>query len=213
MSKTILQLDALRSANAEKSPYTHLVASGVLSDKDKKKLNADFPEIATPGFFPLESLGELRGSFKILVHEMQSSELADILSEKLGVDLRGKPSIVTVRKWSAIKDGPVHNDGASKIVTALVYLTENWPEDEEGGRFAVLSSDKGFQDTVTEVIPSYGMFSCFVRSDNSWHGHKPFAGERRVVQIAWLKSMDDLHRKTRRGRISHFLKGLWKKFL
>jgi hypothetical protein len=26
----------------------------------------------------------------------------------------------------------------------------------------------------------------FLRADNSWHGHLPFAGERRVVQVAWI---------------------------
>ena len=28
----------------------------------------------------------------------------------------------------------------------------------------------------------------FRRSDNSWHGHKPFAGPRRVVQMNWVTS-------------------------
>lgn len=209
MVKKLLNLDALRTADARVKPYTYIVTSGILLNEDKKKLNADYPKIDTPGFFPLESLGELRGSFKDLIDEMNQPEFAEVLSEKLGVDLRDKPSIITVRKWSVDKDGPIHNDGASKIVTALIYLTENWSEEERGGRFAVLSSDKGFEDTVEDVSAAYGMFSAFVRSDNSWHGHRPFTGERRVVQIAWLKSKEDLARKTRRGRLSFFLKGLW----
>ena len=28
----------------------------------------------------------------------------------------------------------------------------------------------------------------FKRSNNSWHGHEPFAGERRVIQFNWLTS-------------------------
>lgn len=212
MAKTVLNLDALRAASADLKPYTNIATSGVLFEADKEQFKDDYPEIDKPGFFPLETLGELRGKFKSLIEEMQQPEFADLLSEKLNVELRDKPSIITVRRWSALKDGGIHNDGASKIVTALIYLNNDWPEDEVGGKFAVLASDKSFDDAVKEITPSYGMFSAFVRSENSWHGHRPFAGERRVVQIAWLKSQADLERKTKRGKFSFALKNLLNKF-
>jgi hypothetical protein len=31
----------------------------------------------------------------------------------------------------------------------------------------------------------------FKRAENSWHGHKPFAGARRVVQFNWVTSEKD----------------------
>ena len=42
-------------------------------------------------------------------------------------------------------------------------------------------------------------------ADDSWHGHLPFEGERRVLlQVAWLASEDELLRKQRRGRFSRW---------
>ncbi|HEY1378756.1 MAG TPA: hypothetical protein VGF55_18295, partial [Gemmataceae bacterium] len=31
-----------------------------------------------------------------------------------------------------------------------------------------------------------GTLVAFRRSDNSWHGHKPFVGPRRVIQLNWV---------------------------
>ena len=42
----------------------------------------------------------------------------------------------------------------------------------------------------------------------SFHGHLPFEGERRVIQIAWLTSEDEKLRKTKRGSVSRFLKSI-----
>jgi hypothetical protein len=49
----------------------------------------------------------------------------------------------------------------------------------------------------------YGTLVAFARADDSWHGHLPFEGERRVLlQVAWLASEDELLRKQRRGNFS-----------
>lgn len=51
----------------------------------------------------------------------------------------------------------------------------------------------------------YGTLVAFARADDSWHGHLPFEGERRVLlQVAWLASEDELLRKQRRGRFSRW---------
>jgi hypothetical protein len=56
----------------------------------------------------------------------------------------------------------------------------------------------------------------FKRADNSFHGHLPFEGERRVIQVAWLTSEEETLRKTQRGKVSRLFKklfgGLDKKF-
>ena len=41
---------------------------------------------------------------------------------------------------------------------------------------------------IMEVPPTEGTLLAFRRADNSWHGHKPFAGERRVIQFNWVTS-------------------------
>ena len=71
-----------------------------------------------------------------------------------------------------------------------------------------LNSDKSFDDCAAEVLPLFGTFVAFVRRDDSWHGHKPFIGERRVVQTAWLRSEADFERKKKRGKLALFLKNM-----
>jgi SM-20-related protein len=203
----LLQLENLAGAAALTTPYPHVMASGLLSRTDAPRLREDFPGIKKPGFFPL-SLLKRQGAFDALLTDLEGPQLAAILTEKLGIELRDKPRMITVRKWSAAKDGRIHNDGEAKIATALLYLNEEWPESEDGGRFRVLTSERSFDDTASEVPPVYGAFVAFRRTENSWHGHKPFAGERRVVQITWLRSWEDYERKDKRGRLSHFLKKL-----
>ena len=201
----LLQLEAIAQAPVQREPYPHLVAQGLLPQEAMALLHRDFPAIEKPGFFPLSNLTR-EGAFDVLLTDLEWPTLAELLTEKFGVELRDKPFIITVRKWSAAKDGRIHNDSESKIVTALLYLNESWGEAEQGGCFRVLRSEKSFDDMAAEICPAFGTFVAFARTENSWHGHKPFVGERRVVQITWLRSWEDLERKEKRGRFSFLLK-------
>jgi hypothetical protein len=48
-----------------------------------------------------------------------------------------------------------------------------------------------------------------LRADNSWHGHRPFSGERKVVQIAWVKDASELERKKKRNKTAQFFKSVF----
>lgn len=207
---SLLQLNHIAAAPVMRDPYPYLVAHNVLSKDLLTRLYADFPAIEKPGFFPVGTMAR-KGAFDTLIKELQSPELAELLTQKLQIELRDKPSMVTVRKWSAAKDGRIHNDGEAKIVTSLLYLNEGWPEGEDGGKFRVLRSDRSFDDSAAEIAPLFGTFIAFARTENSWHGHKPFVGERRVIQTTWLRSHEDLERKQKRGRLSLLLKN-WLSF-
>lgn len=207
-----INFDALKAGKVYSKPYKHMVAERVLHKNFQVPLDFDFPQIKKHGFFPLDAVlksEQSSDSFNLLIEQLEGPEIAEILSEKLEIDITDKPRIITVRKWSAATDGRIHNDGESKIVTALIYPMHSWPVHEKGGRFAILSSKNSFDDTEKEVWPEFGNFVAFVRSDNSWHGHKPYVGERRVIQVTWLRSQEDAERKRKRGLLSHF----WKKFL
>lgn len=203
-TKPLLQLDAIAAAQPKRDPYPFVMASDALSRDDAAALSRDFPEIKKNGYLPL-SLLKREGAFDALLRDLEGPELAAILSDKLGLELRDKPRMITVRKWSAGNDGRIHNDGEAKICTSLIYLNEGWPEGD-AGRLRVLRSETSFDDTVAEVPPVYGTFFAFKRTDNSWHGHKPFTGERRVIQTTWLRSWEDYDRKEKRGRFAFFLK-------
>ena len=148
------------------------------------------------------------GAFDLLLQDLETPELAEVLSDQLGIDLRGKPRMITVRKWSALKDGRIHNDGEAKIATSLLYLNKDW-DAAKGGAIRVLRDEHNFENMAAEVAPVFGNFFAFRRTENSWHGHKPFDGKRHVIQITWLRSEADLARKEKRGWLSFQLKKLF----
>src|SRR5439155_23305136 len=129
------------------------------------------------------------------------------VGDKLGLDLVSRPTLITVRKWSAAADGRIHTDSLSKLATLLVYLNPAWTDTGEG-RLRVLRSDRDFGDFVEEISPVVGTMFGFRCTDRSWHCHLPFIGERRVVQITWLIDESKVAHKKRLGKFSRWVKKL-----
>ncbi|CAH1656316.1 Fe2OG dioxygenase domain-containing protein [Hyphomicrobiales bacterium] len=202
-----IDIDALSAAKTWTEPYRFLIAQDVLNHQSTAALMEDFPDIKVPGFFDANQL-EIGARFRSFLDEIRSPEVSKIVSDKLGLDLVQKPKMITIRKLSAAKDGRIHTDGPSKIATMLFYFNPEWQEGSPAGRLRVLRSSTNFDDMAAEISPVVGSAFAFRRSDSSWHGHKPFVGERRVVQMTWLLSEQDVERKARRGRFSYFFKRL-----
>jgi hypothetical protein len=171
------------------------------------ELRRDFPEITKPGFLTVQDVS-LKGRFRDFIRELESPELTEVLSRRFGLNLHPYPRLTTIRKLSQAKDGRPHTDGTSKVMTMLVYMNDEWVQGGEG-RLRVLYNDNDFERYACEVPPTMGTVFGFLRSDNSWHGHKPFAGERRVVQTAWITNAEELERKRRSNSISQILKGIF----
>jgi Rps23 Pro-64 3,4-dihydroxylase Tpa1-like proline 4-hydroxylase len=107
------------------------------------------------------------------------------------------------------RHGTIHTDSRSKVATALLYLNESWPHTSDGC-FRFLERVDSIDALVApEVKPLYGNFVVFKRADNSFHGHLPYEGERRVIQVAWLTSEEEKLRKTQRGKLSRLFKKLF----
>jgi len=203
----LIDLDAIKSAEVHRSPYTYIVLSNFLRADAIDDLRRDFPNIQKPGFLTLQDI-DMRGAFKMLIEELESDEMAVALSAKLGIDLVPHPRLTTVRRLSQAKDGRIHTDSQSKLATFLVYMNDNW-QDDGAGRLRVLRGPDDFDDMAAEISPTMGSAFGFKRADNSWHGHKPFAGERRVVQVTWLRDAAELERKKKRNSLAQFFKGLF----
>ena len=203
----LINLDALKSAQVNSSPYTYFITSNFLTPEAIPLLRQDFPKIQKPGFLTLQDI-DMRGAFRDLISQLESSELAVALSAKLGIDLDPFPRLTTVRRLSQLKDGRIHTDSQSKLATFLVYLNDDWTDDG-AGRLRVLRGPDDFDDMAAEIPPTMGHAFGFKRADNSWHGHKPFAGERRVVQVTWLRDAAELERKKKRNSVAQFFKGLF----
>ena len=92
--------------------------------------------------------------------------------------------MITVRGRCQRKDGRIHTDVKSKIVTALLYLNEDWKA--EGGRLRFLRGPDDLEDALGEVHPNGGTLVAFRRSACSWHGHQPYVGVRRYVMFNWM---------------------------
>lgn len=203
----MLNLEALAKIPPSAAPFNHIEAVGLLPEADRDALARDFPDPGKTGFFPVEDL-KFGPAFARLIEDVRSPEFSRIVGEKLDRDLVNRPQMIVARKWSAAKDGRAHTDGPDKVATALVYLNDDWNADG-GGALRFLESED-LDGPGTDPIPArYGGFAAFARSDSSWHGHKPFAGERRVLQVFWLKDEAAAGRKTKRHRRNRWLKALW----
>jgi len=186
-------------------PYDHLIVPGFLRPEAIAPIDADYPRIAKPGSFPVSEL-RFGPAFASLVEEIRGPEMRDAFAAKFGVDLSGRPTVVTVRGRCRAKDGRIHTDTASKIITVLIYMNTEWSD--AGGRLRVLRSGDDLEDYAAEVPPAAGTLLAFRRSDRSWHGHRGFVGERRVIQLNWLTDMATARRETRRHRLSAWVKKL-----
>ena len=204
---SLINLSAVRDAQPSRDPYDFLLASNFLKEQAIEDLQRDFPEINKPGYLTVDEV-KLHGRFKQLIDELEGPELTEELSRKFGMDLHPYPRLTTIMRRSQPKYGAIHTDGPSKVMTMLVYMNDEWQQDE-GGRLRVLYDGKNFEPYKLEVPPTMGTMFAFLRSDNSWHGHLPFVGERRVVQIAWVKSQADVDRKKKHNRMAQFFKGIF----
>lgn len=203
----VIDVEAIRRAPVAREPYTHMLVDNVLNAEVVPALRAEFPNITKPGFLTVDEV-EMRGRFKQLIDELESPELSEVMSERMGLDLHPYPRLTTIRKISQAKDGRSHTDGTAKVMTLLVYMNDAW-KDDGAGRLRVLYGPDGFEPYKLEVPPTMGTMFAFLRADNSWHGHPPFAGERRVVQVAWVKNEAELARKKKRNSMAQFFKGIF----
>ena len=204
---SVINLSAVREAQQARDPYDFLLASKFLKEDAVDDLRRDFPVIDKPGYLTVDEV-QLRGRFKTLIDELESPEFTEEISRKWGKDMHPYPRLTTIMKKSQPKYGAIHTDGPSKVMTMLVYMNDEWQQDE-GGRLRVLYDEKNYDRYKLEVPPTMGTMFAFLRSDNSWHGHLPFAGERRVVQIAWVKSQADVDRKKKHNKMAQFFKGIF----
>ena len=201
------RLDA-SGTQVHEQPFHFLVASGQLPIASAATLREDFPKYAGAGFFPYDE-ADCGPSVNRLVADLTNPAVATAVGARLGIeDLGQYPTLVTICRALNKRHGTIHTDSRSKVATALLYLNESWP-DTSDGCLRFLNRIDAIDDVVApEIRPLYGNFVVFRRADNSFHGHLPYEGERRVIQVAWLTSEEEKSRKTQRGKFSRLFKKL-----
>jgi SM-20-related protein len=199
----MIDLDALRNAPVESDPFDHLVVPAFIAGDALRRIEADFPGDIGPGSYPLASL-TYGAAFGQLADDIQSREMSTILGEKFGLPLTEHPTMVTVRGQCRATDGKIHTDSSGKLVTVLLYINDGWGA--PGGRLRLLRSSEDIEDYAVEVPPGAGTLLAFRCSESAWHGHKPFDGPRRSLQLNWVRDSAYLRKEQMRHRVSAFFK-------
>jgi hypothetical protein len=200
---SLLDLAMFNATPLCREPFDYLVVPQFLKAEGLAEIHADYPRIDRPGSFPLSEV-TYGPWFAALIEELRGDAVREAFASKFGVDLTERPTMFTVRGQCWEKDGQIHTDSATKILTILIYMNPNW--EESGGRLRLLRSGTDLEDVILEVPPEEGTLLCFRRSENSWHGHKPFVGPRRVVQMNWVTSKKVLRYESSRHRLSAVFK-------
>ena len=202
---SLLDLDRLRAAPLSRDPFDFVVVENFVRPQYLSAAVADFPPLGKHGSFPLD--GQRYGAaFARLAAELESDDLRRAIEDKFALDLSGRPTMITLRGYSDGKDGSIHTDSATKLITLLLYMNPVW--EEEAGRLRLLRRADDLEDFAAEIAPIAGMMVAFRRSANSFHGHHAHIGERRSIQLNWVTDPGVVRRELARHRWSARLKSL-----
>lgn len=180
-----LDLQTIDAAELQTEPFDFLVVPDCVSPAALEATNRDYPQIERPGNLNLDGLS-CGAAFKAFMDELQGPDLAERLGRKFSVELGQCPVTTTVRKFCEQSDGNIHTDHPSKVLTVLVYFNQAWSQNT--GQLRMLRSATDIDDYAAEVPPLGGTLLAFRRTDHSWHGHQRFVGERRMVQMNYLRA-------------------------
>ncbi|HKT54070.1 MAG TPA: 2OG-Fe(II) oxygenase [Caulobacteraceae bacterium] len=182
---SVLNWPAIEAVRLSQDPFAHFLVPQSLKPACAHALLQDYPAIHSPGSFSLADAppGPALAS---LILDLQSPRFRTEMERIFAIDLANKPTTVTLRGQCSPRDGRIHTDSRSKVLSLLLYLNDGWESPE--GRLRLLRKMNDIDDYAVEVPPTFGTLVGFQRSDLSWHGHTRFAGPRRVLQFNYVQS-------------------------
>ena len=202
---SLLDFDAFRRTPLVREPFEYLIVPKFLKPENIPAISADYPQIEQGGSFPLGHL-QYGSAFDALQKALQGPERRQAFEEKFAIDLSGRPTTLTVRGRCRMKDGKIHIDSRTKLITVLLYMNQSW--EAPGGRLRLLRNQHDINDYIAETPPEQGTLVCFMNRTNAWHGHLPFDGERRVLQLNWVTDQSAVDSSERRHGWSAWFKKL-----
>lgn len=201
----MLNMNILKNTAAAQTPFPYVIVPGFVDHEACAAIEKDFPAIAKPGSFPLETL-TYGPAFTNFIAALEGDAFREAIADKLEINLHNRPTMITVRGQARERDGQIHTDSTTKLVTVLIYLNGKW--ESPAGRLRLLRSPDNLNDMVAEVPPVEGTMLAFVNAANAWHGHEPFQGQRRSLQLNWVTDKGVVWRERTRHKISAFFKRL-----
>jgi SM-20-related protein len=206
----MIELDyaGLAATPVATDPFPHVVVPGFVPPASLDAVLADLPSLGKRGSFPVDAV-KLGPAAAALMAAMEGPELRASIERLFGLDLHDAPTMVTLRGWTSERDGRIHCDSLAKRVTVLLYLnrqTDAWTRQE--GCLRLLRGPNDLEDFAVEVPPVNGTLLVFPNGPTTWHGHRPFVGQRYGVQLNYMTTDDKARSEMRRHRISAFVKRL-----
>lgn len=205
MTALPIDLEAFEAAPVAREPFAYAMVPHFVKADAMAAINADYPLVTHPGSFPLPTL-QYGPAFAELMDAIQGPEFTRAVERKLDIDLTGRPTMVTARGISAARDGQIHTDSRTKLVTVLIYMNNEW--EAKTGRLRLLRGPDNLEDVIAEVPPDQGTLLIFKNEPHAWHGFHPFEGPRRVIQLNWVTDQSVVRREQFRHRVSAFFKRL-----
>jgi SM-20-related protein len=206
--QAIINFAALETATVNQQPFPFLIVPDFLRREAADQVARDFPKIDFAGSIPVNVL-ECTPVFRRFIEELEGDSLRSAIEKKFNVDLQNRPTFITLRSKTRAKDGRIHTDTKSKLITLLLYLNPEWESD--AGKLRVLRDGENLENYVAEIPPTLGHCLIFKVTDNCWHGHKPFEGERRAIQLNYLTNEAALKQHLSKHNLSAKWKS-WKKW-
>ena len=200
-----IDVDAVRAAPVSREPFPHFIVPRFVKAEALEAINADFPNVTHAGSFPLPTV-QYGPAFGRFMDAIRGPEFKAAVAQKLGMDLSTRPDMVTVRGISAAKDGQIHTDSVTKLVTVLIYMNGKW--ESPTGRLRLLRGPDNLNAVIAEVPPDEGTLLVFENKPNAWHGFEAFDGPRRVIQLNWVTNGRVVWWEQTRHKVSAFFKRL-----
>ena len=205
MTDLPIDLEAFAAAPLVREPFAYAMVPRFVRPEAMASINADYPAVRHPGSFPLPTL-KYGPAFERFMQAIQGPQFTRAVEKKLNVDLTGRPTMVTARGISAARDGQIHTDSRTKLITVLIYMNNAW--EAKTGRLRLLRGPDDLNDVIAEVPPDEGTLLIFKNQPNAWHGFEAFEGPRRVIQLNWVTDAGVVWREQTRHKVSAFFKRL-----
>jgi hypothetical protein len=179
-----LDIERLRRAMLRSDPFEYVVVPNFLEAASLSRVISGYPDLKG-GSYPLDSITP-SPALREVIEQLDGTDFERAIEEKFDVALAGRPKMYSLRGYCRASDGKIHTDSKDKIITVLLYLNESWPH--EHGKLRLLRNESDLDDYAEEVPPDDGTLLVFRRSEKSLHGHGPFEGVRRSIQMNWMVS-------------------------
>src|SRR5213078_2361460 len=129
---SMLDLERFRTTPLTREPFEFLIVPEFVKTEARAAIDKDYPEVARGDSFPLREV-TYGSAFAKLIEEFRKA-----FDAKFDVDLTNRPDMLTVRGRCSEKDGKIHTDSETKIITILVDMNSAW--ESPGGQLRLLRS-------------------------------------------------------------------------